>query len=208
MPTIHFCRTLLYYRSATWLQPTVVSESVRFSALWNTRLFLVNCFSKPLPLHAARRRSGRRTSRSAQVWTPGGQRSRTSQRRASDRSSRSQPAFESFSYMPGSCASLSRSAASPHAHRAAPSGAGHVVHSGMGCVKLAEVDPQLPHLMHAGHQRVWDDQTRGNERPNAGRRRGGVSADPAGRIERLVISGADPQWHGFNREHDCRPEHD
>ena len=53
-------------------------------------------------------------------------------------------------------------------HGAFRRGPCHVVHSGMGCAKLAEVDPQLPHLMHAGHQRVWDEWARRRQQPSSG----------------------------------------
>ena len=41
-------------------------------------------------------------------------------------------------------------------HGAFRRGPCHVVHSGMGMLKLARVDPTLPDLMHPGHQRMWD----------------------------------------------------
>ena len=73
-------------------------------------------------------------------------------------------------------------------HGAFRRGPCHVVHSGMGCVKLAEVDPQLPHLMHTGHQRVWEDRAR--RRPQlpsgegSGERRRGAEEAGVGAVQR------------------------
>ncbi|GAX75614.1 hypothetical protein CEUSTIGMA_g3058.t1 [Chlamydomonas eustigma] len=42
-------------------------------------------------------------------------------------------------------------------HGAYRKGPNHVVHSGMGSIKLARVDPTLPDLMDGKHQRMWDE---------------------------------------------------
>ena len=45
-------------------------------------------------------------------------------------------------------------------HGAFRKGPCHVVHSGMGSLNLARVDPQLPDLMHPNHQSMWDAEER------------------------------------------------